>query len=101
MGQNGFWIRRLYFTYDHTLSKAFSVRVRLEANSKGDFKSTGVNTPYLKDAWLKWTFGAHALFAGLAPTPSIDFVDAFQGYRHVEKSPIDLYRWDGSRDLGL
>lgn len=101
VGQNGFWIRRLYLTYDHTLSKAFSVRVRLEANSKGDFKSTGVNTPYLKDAWLKWTFGAHALFAGLAPTPSIDFVDAFQGYRHVEKSPIDLYRWDGSRDLGL
>jgi hypothetical protein len=101
VGQNGFWIRRLYFTYDHTLSKAFSVRVRLEANSKGDFKSTGVNTPYVKDAWLRWTFGAQALSAGLAPTPNIEFVEAFQGYRHVEKTPIDLYRWDGSRDLGL
>ena len=100
-GQNGFWIRRLYFTYDHTLSKALSLRVRLEANSKGDFKSTGVNTPYVKDAWLKWTFGAHALTVGLAPTPNIDFVDAFQGYRSVEKSPLDLYRWDSSRDLGL
>ena len=99
--QNGFWIRRLYFTYDHTLSKALSLRVRLEANSKGDFESTGVNTPYVKDAWLKWTFGAHALTFGLAPTPNIDFVDAFQGYRSVEKSPIDLYRWDSSRDLGL
>jgi hypothetical protein len=100
-GENGFWIRRLYFTYDHTLSKALSLRVRLEVNSKGDFETRGVNTPYLKDAWLKWAFGAHALTFGLAPTANIDFVDAFQGYRSVEKSPLDLYRWDSSRDLGL
>jgi hypothetical protein len=99
--QNGFWLRRVYFTYDHTLSKSFSLRLRLEANSKGDFKSTGVNTPYLKDAWLKWAFGAHALSFGLAPTSNIDFIDGFQGYRSVEKSPFDLYRWDSSRDLGL
>jgi hypothetical protein len=100
-GHNGFWIRRLYFTYDHTLSKTFSLRVRLEANSKGDFESPGVNTPYLKDAWLKWAVGPHALLFGMAPTPNIDFVDTFQGYRSIEKSPFDLYRWDNSRDLGL
>lgn len=100
-GQNGFWIRRLYFTLDNTLSKSLSVRARLEVNSKGDFASTGVNTPYLKDAWLKWAFGAHALTFGLAPTPNIDFVDLFEGYRSVEKNPFDLYRWDSSRDLGL
>jgi len=99
--QNGFWLRRIYFTYDHTLSKAFSLRVRLEANSRGDFTSTGANTPYIKDAWLKWALGAHALTFGLAPTANIDFIDGFQGYRSVEKSPIDLYRWDSSRDLGL
>jgi hypothetical protein len=99
--QNGFWIRRVYLTYDHTLSKALSLRARLEANSKGDFKSTGVATPYFKDLWLKWAFGAHALTFGLAPTANIDFVDAFQGYRSVEKNPFDLYRWDSSRDLGL
>ena len=56
-GQNGFWMRRLYLTYDHALAKSLSLRVRLEANSKGDFVSTGVNTPYIKDAWLKWAFG--------------------------------------------
>jgi len=99
--ENGFWIRRLYFTYDHTLSKALSLRVRLEVNSKGDFETTGVNTPYVKDAWLKWSFGAHALTFGIEPTANIDFVDAFQGYRSVEKSPLDLYRWDSSRDFGL
>lgn len=100
-GRNGFWLRRVYFTYDHTLSKAFSLRLRFEANSKGDFVSSGVVTPYLKDAYLKWSFGAQSLAFGLAPTPAIDFVDTFQGYRSLEKSPVDLYRWDGSRDLGL
>ena len=100
-GQNGFWLRRVYLTYDHTLSKAFSLRVRLEMNSKDDFESTGVNTPYLKDAWLKWARGAHALVFGMASTPQIEFVEAFQGYRSIEKTPIDLYRWDSSRDLGL
>lgn len=100
-GQNGFWLRRIYFTYEHTLSKAFSMRLRLELNSKGDFESTGVDTPYLKDAWLKWTRGSHALVFGMAPTPQIEFVEAFQGYRSIEKTPIDFYRWDSSRDLGV
>ena len=99
--QNGFWFRRIYLTYDHTLTKAFSLRVRLEMNSKGDFKSSGVNTPYVKDAWFKWSFGAHSLAAGMASTPNIEFVEGFQGYRSIEKTPLDLYRWDGSRDLGL
>jgi hypothetical protein len=99
--QNGFWVRRVYLTYDHKLSEAFSVRLRLEANSRGDFRSTGVVTPYFKDAWLRWAFGAHSLTAGLAPTLNIDFVDAFQGYRQIEKNPFDLYRWDSSRDLGV
>ena len=100
-GRNGFWLRRVYFTYDHTLSKSFSLRFRLEANSKGDFESTGVNAPYLKDAFLKWAFGVQALSFGLAPTPNIEFIDGFQGYRSLERSPFDLYRWDSSRDLGL
>jgi hypothetical protein len=99
--ENGFRIRRLYFTYDHPLSETYSLRVRLEANSEGDFESTGALTAYLKDAWLKRDFGAHELTMGLASTPNIEFIDRFQGYRSVEKSPLDLYRWDSSRDLGL
>jgi hypothetical protein len=99
--QNGFWLRRVYFTYDHTLTQAFSLRVRLEVNSEGDFVSTGVNSPYLKDAWLKWTRGSHTLTFGMASTPQIEFVEGFQGFRSIEKTPIDLYRWDSSRDVGI
>ena len=99
--RNGFWIRRLYFAYDLPLSTAFAMRLRVETNSKGDFQSTGVLSVYLKDAWIKWTHGAHAVAFGMVPTPSIEFVDGLQGYRPLEKSPIDLYKWDSSRDTGL
>ena len=99
--QNGFWFRRIYLTYDHTFSKAFSARLRLEMNSPGDFSSSERMTPYVKDAWVKWTHGGHAVSFGLAPTPSFEFVESVWGYRSVEKTPLDLLRWDSSRDMGL
>jgi hypothetical protein len=99
--RNGFWLRRVYLTYDHMLTKALSLRVRLEANSEGDFVSSGVSNAYLKDAWLRWEGGAHAILFGMASTPQIEFVEGFQGYRSIEKTPVDLYGWDSSRDLGV
>ena len=55
-GQQGFWFRRIYFTYDLTFSEKFTTRVRLEANSNGQFQSPGNINPYIKDAYLKWSF---------------------------------------------
>ncbi|MBK5298857.1 MAG: hypothetical protein JJE40_17015 [Vicinamibacteria bacterium] len=100
-GQDGFWFRRIYLTYDHKFSDAFSTRVRLEMNSPGDFSSSQRMTPYVKDAWLKWTKGKHAVLFGMAPTPSFEFVESVWGYRSVEKTPLDLLRWDSSRDTGV
>lgn len=100
-GQNGFWARRIYLAYDHKFSDAFSARLRLEMNSPGDFSSSQRMTPYVKDAWVKWTHGSHAVFFGMAPTPSFEFVESVWGYRSVEKTPLDLFRWDSSRDTGL
>jgi len=99
--RNGFWLRRIYLTYDHTFSQAFSTRLRLEMNSPGDFSSSQRMTPYVKDAWAKWTRGKHAVSFGLVPTPSFEYVETVWGYRSVEKTPFDLLRWDSSRDLGV
>lgn len=100
-GRNGFWFRRIYFTYDHALSGSFSTRLRLELNSAGDFKSNTKLTPYLKDAYLRWTHGAHSVLLGISPTPTWEYIESFWGYRSVEKTPLDLQRFDGSRDFGL
>lgn len=100
-GQHGFWLRRVYLTYDHTLSESLAMRLRLEMNSNGKLAG-GSLTPYVKDAYLRWNFhGKQALTLGIQPSLTFDYVESVWGLRHIEKTPLDLYRWDSSRDTGL
>jgi hypothetical protein len=98
--QHGFWLRRAYFTYDHTFTPVITTRLRLEMNSNGKMAG-GSLTPYVKDAYVKWTFwGRQQLTLGIQPSLSFDFLEGV-GLRHIEKTPMDLYRMDSSRDTGL
>ena len=101
-GQQGFWLRRIYFAYDLTFSERFTTRLRLEANSDGQFENPGNINPYIKDAYLKWTF-IHQQMAtlGIQPSLTFDWFESWYGLRHIEKTPADLYRIDSSRDLGV
>lgn len=100
-GQNGLWLRRVYLTYDHTFSPTLTTRLRLEMNSNGKLQG-GALEPYLKDAYLQWTFsGKQRLMAGIHPSLAFEFVESVWGLRHVEKTPIDLYRLDSSRETGV
>lgn len=101
-GQQGFWLRRIYFAYDLTFSERFTTRLRLEMNSNGQFQNPGNLNPYVKDAYLKWTF-THKQVAtlGIQPSVTFDWFESWYGLRHIEKTPADLYRIDSSRDLGV
>lgn len=100
-GQQGFWFRRIYFTYDFAYSEKLSTRFRVEMNSNGDFTG-GDLVPYVKDANLTWSYkGKHKLTLGVLPSLTFDWLDGFWGLRHIEKSPADLYRIDSSRDFGF
>lgn len=100
-GQNGLWLRRVYLTYDHTFSPTLATRLRLEMNSNGKLQG-GALEPYVKDAYLQWTFsGKQRLMAGIHPSLAFEFVENVWGLRHIEKTPIDLYRIDSSRETGL
>jgi hypothetical protein len=100
-GQQGFWLRRVYFTYDLQFSEKFTTRVRLEMNSNGKFEGGNLN-PYVKDAYLKLTYaGKQQLTLGIQPSLTLDWLESFWGLRHIEKAPADLYRIDASRDFGL
>lgn len=100
-GNNGFWFRRIYFTYDHQLSDSFSGRFRLDMSSAGDFTTNAKLEPTVKDAWLKWSADDHSITAGITSTPTWGLVEDVWGYRSVEKSPLDLYDFGSSRDFGL
>ncbi|RMH83137.1 MAG: hypothetical protein D6681_16995 [Calditrichaeota bacterium] len=99
--QNGFWLRRIYFTYDRSIAEAFSVRLRLEMNSPGDFTTSSKLSPSVKDAYLKWKSGKTQVILGISPTPTWEVVEKVWGYRSVEKTPLDLQKMGGSRDFGV
>jgi hypothetical protein len=100
-GQHGLWFRRLYFTYDAAFSEKLNTRFRLEVNSNGEFAG-GDLVPYVKDAYLQWTYtGQQQLTLGIHPSLTFDWLDGFWGLRHIEKTPVDLYRLDASRDFGF
>ena len=100
-GNNGFWFRRVRFTYDRELSDSFSSRLRLDMSSEGDFITSSKIIPTLKDAYLKWANEGHAIYAGIASVPTWGVVEDVWGYRSVEKTPLDLQGFGSSRDFGI
>lgn len=100
-GKNGFWFRRIYLTFDQSLSEEWKVRLRFELNSPGDFTTSDNMKPYVKDAYLQYGKGRHKVILGLSPTPTWEVIEQSWGYRSIEKTPLDLQKFGDSRDLGL
>ncbi|QXD14777.1 hypothetical protein GQ464_015320 [Rhodocaloribacter litoris] len=100
-GQNGFWFRRVYLTFDFAISEVWSARLRTEMNSPGDFTSNARLEPFAKDLYLRWKSADHQVYAGLSSTPTWNVVEDVWGYRSVEKTLVDLQRLGSSRDIGL
>lgn len=101
-GQNGLQFRRINFSYDYDIDEEFSARFRLEAANDDFTKAAAAMTPFVKDAFLKWKFQpTHGALFGLSASPTWDEIEEFWGYRSVEKTPLDLQKWGGSRDLGI
>lgn len=101
--QHGFWLRRVYMTYDADISDKIKARARLEMNGDGKLGTTELSlTPYLKDAYVSYQFHPqHALILGIQDSLTYANIEKFYGYRHLEKTPFDLYKTRSSRDFGL
>jgi len=103
-GQNGFWARRLYFTYDNDFEENFTARFRIEMNSPDFRKTSDEMKPFVKDAYLAWNpakANRHTILFGLSSTPTWDLIENLWGYRPVEKTPQDLQKIASSRDIGV
>jgi len=101
-GQNGFWLRRIYFTVDQTIAPEWDLRFRLEASGPGDFSTSAVAlSPTVKDAHLRWQRGLHAILIGISPSPTWDVVEDVWGFRSVEKTLLDLQRMGSAREFGV
>lgn len=100
-GANGFWARRMYLTVDTRFNSAWDARVRFEAASPGDFTTSATMDPFLKDLYVRWRSGNHAIYIGLSSSPTWNLIESQWGYRDVEKTPLDLYKMGSSRDFGV
>jgi hypothetical protein len=99
--QNGFQIRRVYFTVDKKVDEKFSGRVRLEMAHPGPRSSSSIE-PFVKDAYLAWQIHEdHQLVLGISPTPTHSTTEDYCRYRIVEKMPMDLEKMGSTRDLGV
>jgi len=97
----GFDFRRIYFTYDYTISNDFSTRFRLESQTLVSVENTLFLT-YIKDAYLNWKniFKGSNFIFGIQPTPAFGVAEDYWNYRSLERTILDLRRIVGSRDLG-
>lgn len=99
--KDGFWVRRIYLTYDRKLDDKLSMRLRMEAKDSGDFSTSQNMDPFIKDAWIRYAVNGHKFTFGLIPTPTFDPAEEKLGYRPIEKTPLDLYKMGSSRDKGI
>lgn len=100
-GKAGFWVRRLYVTYTHEMKDGLTGRIRFEAKDPGDFSTVQAMQPFLKDAWIRWKKDGQQVMIGLIPTPAFEEAEERLGYRPIERTPLDLYRFANSRDKGI
>jgi hypothetical protein len=101
--QHGFWLRRVYITYESDISDKLKARARLELNSPGNFSTSAANlTPYLKDAYLSYQYAPlHKVTVGIQDSLAFSNIEKFYGYRHLEKTMFDLYKVRSSRDFAI
>jgi len=100
-GSNGFRYRRLYLNINTHFNSSWDSRVRFESNSPGNFTSSAKLEPFIKDLWVRWRRGRHSIIMGLSSTPTKATLESEWGYRSLEKTPLDLYKYGSSRDLGV
>lgn len=99
-GQNGLWMRRIYFGYDADLGDGWSARVRFEMNGKA--YASDKMTPFVKNAHLqkKLAEGLN-LIVGIIEPPSFNSQEKFWDLRHVEKTAPDFFKFASSRDFAI
>ncbi len=100
--RNAFTFRRIYFTFDNTITENIKVRFRLESESNS-YGSTAKINPFVKHAYMEWSnlIPKHVLYLGIAETNAFKNSEEYWGYRSVEKTIMDLNKISSSADMGL
>ena len=95
----GFSLKRVYFTYEQALSEDISYKFQTDIN----YKTSPFNI-YLKNAKIDWklpgaSFGKLTL--GMQGMNIFNVTEKTWGFRFLQKSAMDKYKFSSSADIGL
>ena len=95
---NLFEFHRVYFGYEKQLTEKVKFKLTTDV---GRMKADDRLSVYLKYTYVDWktTYG-HLIF-GLQSMNIFSIQEHNWGYRFLEKSPMDYYKWSSSADLGF
>jgi hypothetical protein len=96
---SAFELTRLYLGYEYTINENFTALATIDiANpDAGNLEMTA----FAKNAYLNYHPGKLSVFFGIIPTTQFKAQEDFWGYRYIEKSFQDAYRFNASADLGI
>ena len=96
INDDGFGLKRVYFTYVETLSENISYKFQTDI----DYKSSPINV-YLKNAKLDWKSPIGKLTFGMQGMNIFNVTEKTWGFRFLQKSAMDKYKFSSSADIGL
>ena len=95
----GFALKRVYFTYEQSLSEDISCKFQTDIN----YKTSPFNI-YLKNAKIDWKLpGAsfRKLTLGMQGMNIFNVIEKTWGFRFLQKSAMDKYGFSSSADIGI
>lgn len=95
---NEFEFHRVYFGYKKTLNENIKFNFTTDV---GRENNSGKLDLYLKYAYADYKTAFGNFIIGMQPLNIFKIMEKAWGYRFLEKSPMDLYKWASSADLGI
>lgn len=95
---SAFELNRMYLGYEYAFSKNFSAKANLDIGDPGVGKLH--MTAYVKNAFLKYNSNNFTAHLGLISTNQFTIQENAWGYRYIEGSFQDAYKFNASADLG-
>ena len=92
-------IERAYFGYNYNFSENYSAKIIIDVTGT-DFYGKKRYDVFLKIAQLQYKKDKTMIRVGLIPTKQFKVQEKFWGYRYLMKSFQDIYKMNGSADLG-
>lgn len=96
VGVDGFGLSRVYFTYENKISDELKFKFQTDI----DYGNVPMNL-YVKIAQVDWNTGYGKVTLGLQGMNTFSVQEKNWGLRYIEKSPLDLYKWASSADMGV